>query len=132
MSQQLPKWIIQLLKDVRPNERNKTGTRSSNKDEGNFSLISNDFTEISTFKEAVKPAKWQQAMFDEYKTVIENGTWTLVDSPPDVKLIRCKWVYRIKYKTNGTIDKYKARLVAKGFAQQEGIDYEETLAPTTK
>ena len=46
--------------------------------------------------------------------------------------IGCKWVYRIKYKENGDIDKYKERLVANGFAQKEGIDYEKTFAPTAK
>jgi hypothetical protein len=44
----------------------------------------------------------------------------------------CKWVYRVKYKPNGKIDKYKERLVAKGFSQQEGIYYEETFAPIAK
>jgi hypothetical protein len=71
-------------------------------------------------------------MINEYDSVLANGTWNLVDCPHDVKPIGCKWVYRVKYKPNGKIDKYKARLVAKGFSQQEGIDYEETFAPTTK
>jgi hypothetical protein len=56
-------------------------------------------------------------MINEYDSVLANRTWNLVDFPPDVKPIGCKWVYRIKYKPNGKIDKYKARLVAKGFAQ---------------
>ena len=71
-------------------------------------------------------------MINEYDSVLANGTWNLVYCPHDVNPIGCKWVYRVKYKPNGKIDKYKARLVAKGFAQQEGIDYEETFAPTTK
>jgi hypothetical protein len=66
-------------------------------------------------------------MIDEYQSVMENNTWKLVDCPQDVKPIGCKWVYKIKYKPDKMIDKYKARLVAKGFAQQEGIDYEETF-----
>ena len=80
----------------------------------------------------MKQKEWQKAMRSEYNSVIENGTWKLVDYPSNVKPIGCKWVYRIKYKSNGEVDKYKARLVAKGFAQQEGIDYDETFAPTTK
>jgi hypothetical protein len=113
---QLPKWAIQLLKDVRPDDQHKTGTRGSHNIEGNFSLIANDFTEPSSYKEAIKHKEWQQAMVAEYQAVIDNNTWKLVDFPPSVKPIRCKWVYRIKYNQHGKIDKYKARLVAKGFA----------------
>ena len=71
-------------------------------------------------------------MVDEYQVVQDNNTQKLVDCPQNVKPIGCKWVYRIKYKKNGEIDKYKARLVAKGLAQQGGIDYEETFSPTAK
>ena len=71
-------------------------------------------------------------MIDEYRPVIDNHTWKLVDCPPNVKPIGCKWVYRVKYNQNGELDKDKARLVAKGFVQQEGINYEETFAPTAK
>jgi hypothetical protein len=75
MSQhQLPKWDIQLLKDVKPYERNKIGIRSSNMDEESFSLVSNDFTEPLTFKEVVKHEEWKNAMVDEYKAIVENGT----------------------------------------------------------
>ena len=71
-------------------------------------------------------------MVDEYQAVQDNNTWTLFDCPQNFKPIGCKWVYRIKYKQNGEIDRYKARLVAKCFVHQEQIDYEETFAPTTK
>ena len=63
---------------------------------------------------------------------MKNNTWVLSDLPPRKKPIGCKWVYKIKYKSDGILDKYKARLVAKGFSQHQGIDYEETFAPTAK
>jgi hypothetical protein len=56
----------------------------------------------------------------------------LVDPQFRTKPIDCKWVFKRKYKSDGSRDKHKARLVAKGFAMKEGIDYEENFAPTTK
>eukprot|EP00253_Pinus_taeda_P025962 PITA_25962 len=57
----------------------------------------------------------------EYDALIENGTWKLVDPPLGTKPISCKWVYKNKYKVDGSLDKHKARLVAKGFAQKFGM-----------
>eukprot|EP00253_Pinus_taeda_P024851 PITA_24851 len=71
-------------------------------------------------------------MQKEYDALIKNDTWKLVDPPFGTKPIGCKWVYKNKYKANGSLDKQKARLVAKGFAQKDGVDYEETFAPTAK
>lgn len=85
--QQLPKWAVQLLKDVKPNEKNKTGTRQKHRSEETFSLLAHDFTKPSTYKEAVKHKEWQQAMIDEYRAVIDNHTWKLVYCPPNVKPI---------------------------------------------
>eukprot|EP00253_Pinus_taeda_P002251 PITA_02251 len=71
---QLPKWAVQLLKDVKPDEQNKTGTKRAHRSEGNFAMLANDFTEPSTYKEAVKHKEWQQAMVEEYQAVIVNNT----------------------------------------------------------
>jgi len=56
---QLPKCVVQFLKDIKPNEQNKIGTRKSHKSEGNFALIAHDFTKPSTYNEAVKHKEWQ-------------------------------------------------------------------------
>lgn len=66
------------------------------------------------------------------EALIRNGTWELVSLPEKKKLVGCKWVYTVKVKQDGSIERYKARLVAKGFTQTYGIDYEEAFAPVAK
>ena len=73
-----------------------------------------------------------QAMQDELNSIHANQTWELCDLPAGKHAVGTKWVYKVKRKVDGSIDRYKARLVAKGYAQKEGIDYEETFAPVTK
>jgi len=71
--------------------------------------------EPSSYDEAAKDPRWQQAMKDELQALIENETWDIVRLPPHRRSIGCKCVYKIKYKAGGSIERYKARLVAKGF-----------------
>ncbi|GKC64838.1 ribonuclease H-like domain-containing protein [Tanacetum coccineum] len=66
------------------------------------------------------------------KTLNENHTWVIVDLPANRKAIGNKWIYKIKYKSSGEIDRYKVRLVVKGFNQKEGIDFNETFSPVVK
>jgi hypothetical protein len=65
------------------------------------------------------------------ESIHRNGTWELCELPKGENVIGTKWVYKIKRKSDGSIDRYKARLVATGYAQQYDIDYDEAFAPTS-
>ncbi|KAL0541828.1 hypothetical protein IC582_021892 [Cucumis melo] len=75
---------------------------------------------------------WQKAMNDELQALEKTHTWDYVDLPPGKRPIGCKWIYKIKTHSDGTIEHYKARLVAKGYSQEYGIDYEEIFAPVAR
>jgi hypothetical protein len=75
---------------------------------------------------------WKEAMDVEYSALIKNGTWRLVPPRKGINIIDCKWVYKVKLKVDGTLDKHKAHLVAKGYKQRFGIDYEDTFSPVIK
>ncbi|VVA37824.1 PREDICTED: Retrovirus-related Pol poly from transposon, partial [Prunus dulcis] len=83
-------------------------------------------------KEAVSNPHWQEAMQSELAALESNQTWSLTSLPPGKQPIGCKWVYKIKHRSDGTIERYKARLVAKGYTQTEGLDYHDTFSPTAK
>jgi transposase InsO family protein len=88
--------------------------------------------EPHSFREASTNPLWQAAMKEELDALHKNNTWDLVDLPPGKSVVRCKWVYKIKTCSDGTVDRYKARLVARGFTQEYGVDYEETFAPVAR
>jgi transposase InsO family protein len=75
---------------------------------------------------------WKEAMDKELATLEKAGTWTTVDRPQGKNVVGSKWVYRIKRKADGSVDKYKARLVARGFTQIFGVDYYNTFSPVAK
>jgi hypothetical protein len=88
--------------------------------------------ELTSFEEASSHDEWKEVTQKEYDALIKNGTWKLVDPPFGTKPICCKWLFKNKYISYGSLDKHKARLVEKGFAQKEGVNYEEKFAPIAK
>ncbi|PKI70924.1 hypothetical protein CRG98_008657 [Punica granatum] len=88
--------------------------------------------EPRSYKKAARDSRWRAAMAEELRALELNGTWTVSALPSRKKLVDCKWVYKIKWHADGSVERYKARLVAKGFTQVEGVDFGETFAPVAK
>ncbi|CAI5969134.1 unnamed protein product [Closterium sp. NIES-64] len=85
-----------------------------------------------TVKEAL--ASWKgpavkAAMEEEIRSLLNMGTWELVERPPGVNVMKNRWVLTTKYHVDDTVEREKARLVVKGFTQVYGADYDETFAP---
>ncbi|GJQ92447.1 putative RNA-directed DNA polymerase [Tanacetum coccineum] len=85
-----------------------------------------------SYKEAALDPRWIEAMNSEMEALNRNKTWIITDLPKNRKAIGSKWIFKVKYKYTGKVERFKARLVAKGFSQKEGIDYEEIFSPVVK
>lgn len=100
----------------------------------NFSqkLNVSDEPDVKDALNSDKSDKWLQAMNEEIANLVEKNTWVVVKRPLNKNVVGCKWVLKIKRKSDGTIDRFKARLVARGFSQIPGIDFQETFSPVVK
>ncbi|CAL2225133.1 unnamed protein product [Prunus armeniaca] len=89
-------------------------------------------SEPKSFAQAYLDPRWKEAMHAKLTALEQNKTWTLCPLPQGKRAIGSKWVYKIKYRSYDTIERYKARLVAKGYTQMEGFNYTETFSPVDK
>ncbi|GKC41821.1 ribonuclease H-like domain-containing protein [Tanacetum coccineum] len=94
----------------------------------NYSTSLNKIVEPEIFDEASKDIRWVEAINLEMEALNRNGTWVITELPVVRKPICSKWVFKVKYKSTGEVERFKARLVAKGYNQKEGIDYEEKIS----
>ncbi|KAJ4757139.1 hypothetical protein LUZ62_067514 [Rhynchospora pubera] len=112
--------------------RTKDQTRRTKLFPGYVAYTSIITTEPTCFTQADKIKEWREAMSEEINALAKNNTWQLVPPPSNQKIIGCKWVYKLKQKSDGSIERHKARLVAKGFNQEEGVDFFDTYSPVVR
>lgn len=91
-----------------------------------FCNIISSIEEPKFYHQAVKDPKWRDAVVAKISALEVNHTWVFSPLPSHKKLIGCKWVYKVKYKSDGFTQK------AEGFTQKEDLDYLETFSPIAK
>ena len=85
--------------------------------ESNKSFV-NQLSTVSipnSVQEVLADPRWKAVMNEEMKSLQNNETWEFVECPPGKKPVGCRWIYTVKYKVDGSIERFKARLVAKGY-----------------
>lgn len=96
-------------------------------------LISTSISPVPTsYSKAFTDPHWLHAMQTEFHALQVNDTWELVPRPVDKPVIRCMWLFRHKFKSDGSLARYKARLVVNGKSQTVGIDCDDTFSPVVK
>lgn len=89
--------------------------------------------EPKSYKMAMKSADakaWREACDKEMRSIKDMGVWEIVDRPQNSPVVGGRWHFKLKLNPDGSINKHKARYVAKGYTQTEGVDFNETYAPT--
>jgi hypothetical protein len=89
------------------------------------------YFEPTNFSQATNQKVWREAMQEEYDSIIHNDVWEVVPKYEGKSVVTSRWLYKIKYVVDGSIEKHKAHFMARGFSQIERIDYDETFAPIT-
>ena len=85
-----------------------------------------------TYRGGLADPNWRGAMQEEFDALLANSTWDLVPQPPRANIVTGKWIFKHKFKADGSLEHYKARWVLCGFTQRPGIDFSETFSPVVK
>ena len=126
-----PKRNIKLLESIQSRKGYKRQCLRNH--QANIILTSIDAPQsLQEALESIDAKEWQATVTIELTSLEKNNAWSLIPLPANRKPISSKWIFKIKTKADGSIDKYKARLVARGFTQIQGVDYIETFSPTVK
>ena len=113
----------------------KVGRRTKQYNQQAINAVQESPTIPCSFTEALNHSeskRWREAMKAEYDALLSMGTWELVDPPNGCQVIGCRWVFSIKRKKDGTVDRFKCLLVAKGCSQKYMVNYYETFAPVVR
>ena len=86
----------------------------------------------NSVQKALRVPESRVATLEELRALKKNGTWPLTNLQLGKRTVGCKWIFSVKHKANGSVERFKARLVATRFMQSYGIDYQETFAPVSK
>ncbi|GAB2289286.1 hypothetical protein Dimus_038040 [Dionaea muscipula] len=97
-----------------------------------FALSISSTIDPQTYSDACSSPAWRAAMDVEFQALVNNNTWTVTSLPSGKIPVSCKWVYKSKFRADGTEERKKARLVAKGYTQRADLDYQETFSPVAK
>lgn len=89
----------------------------------NFALAISTHFEPKFLHQTIKSPQWREAMTYEILALEKKNTWFLTHLNIGKAAIGCEWLYHIKYKSDGTIERNKVKLVAKGYTPEEGVDY---------
>ena len=88
--------------------------------------------EPKSISQALQDPIWLKSLQAEFHALEQANTWTLVPFDPNVNIMRNKWIFHVKLKVDGSVDRCKSILVAKGFSQTAAIDYYETFSLLVK
>ncbi|KAL0444728.1 UNVERIFIED_CONTAM: Retrovirus-related Pol polyprotein from transposon RE1 [Sesamum latifolium] len=97
-----------------------------------FAAALSSLQEPGNDQQAKQGNEWVKAMQAKITALERNNTWIITRLPNNKRAIGCRWVYKLKLKPDGSVERHKARLVAKGYSQIEGVDYTDCFAPVAK